>query len=310
MLAGRQTLDGAWRAQVRSDIAHNDKQHSLEILWDVKKCYENVRHADLVDQGRKQGYPMALLRVSIASYCWGRHVILDHQVMSPPVYPTRGIIAGSSHATFEIAMLVQGELGLILDTGPKCGLSIHVDDLYITMNRSCTSELIQDAIKVASLAKESVEVNLNLPIADTKSQVITSSPEMDLLVAKVLGNQLGEIVVTARRLGVDHTLRNRVVKVGRPVFKARRLKHLGRFKLAKKLAGKGLKAGPKSSTRGCCQASCLGQSATLLTMAHSSWPGNSVWKPMASHRQGFPTSSLSWHSPPNQTRCSRHWRRA
>ena len=79
-------------------------------------------------------------------------MLLEHQVISEPVFPTRGIIAGSSHATFEIAMLVQGELGHILATAPKRGLSIHVDDLSITLTRSTTEELVKDDATVAAMA--------------------------------------------------------------------------------------------------------------------------------------------------------------
>ena len=74
-----------------------------------------------------------------------------------------------------------------------------------------------DVVKVATMAKEVLECNLNLPIADTKSQVITSSPELDGLVSRGLGNQLGDIVITARRLGVGRTLRDRAVEVPRLV---------------------------------------------------------------------------------------------
>ena len=89
MLAGRQTLDGAWRAQVRAKTAGVNGQHSVEILWDVRKAYENIKHADLVSQGREQGYPEWILRISLSSYRWSRRLLLENQVISDDSWPSQ-----------------------------------------------------------------------------------------------------------------------------------------------------------------------------------------------------------------------------
>ena len=90
-----------------SMVQDEEELHAAELLWDIRKCYENVLHADLQQQAREQGYPMSLLRVSLSSYRWGRMILYDHDVVAHKGYPKAGIVAGSSMATFEIAALMQ-----------------------------------------------------------------------------------------------------------------------------------------------------------------------------------------------------------
>jgi hypothetical protein len=242
MLAGRQTLDGVWRAQVRAKTARDLGFHSAEVLWDVKKAYENIQHADLVTQGDLQGYPQWILRVSLASYRWSRRLLLENQVISEDIWPGQGIVAGSSFATFEVAMLVQHELGIIAAQEPKCQLSMHVDDLSFGLTRPTVDELTHDLIQIASKAKYTMEEVLHLPLAAAKSQVIASSKTAEQAILAAFGNQLGELVPSARRLGVDHALKP--IK-NRPVYIVRKNKFDKRKSLLHKLKGSGLPGKPK-----------------------------------------------------------------
>ena len=84
-----------------------EELHAAELLWDIRKCYENLLHAELQQQAKEQGYPMSLLRVSLSSYRWGRMIVYDHDLVAHKIYPKAGILAGSSMTTFEIAVLMQ-----------------------------------------------------------------------------------------------------------------------------------------------------------------------------------------------------------
>ena len=120
-------------------------------------------------------------------------------------------------ATYEIAVLVQKVLA---DLAPKhrMGLSIHVDDLSVSLTRSTISELVQDVGTATAAVRQALEGELSLPIAESKSQVLGSSKAVDEELKEAYGNTLGKHVETARRLGIDHALRR--VKQN-PVFQKR-----------------------------------------------------------------------------------------
>ena len=162
-LPGRQTLDGVWRAQLQGYLDQSEGLEAAEVMWDVRTCYEHVSHAKLADQARAQNYPLQLLRVSIASYGWERQVIGDLNIMAAPVLPGAGIVAGSSMATFEIAMYMQAELGSTVKKH-DIGLSVHIDDLSI----SATAGNGRDLAKLIVPALVDVKAALgflDLPVA-------------------------------------------------------------------------------------------------------------------------------------------------
>ena len=143
MLPGRCTTDAVWRAQVMAMVQDVEELHAAELLWDIRKCYENVLHAELQEQAREQGYPMALLRVSLSSYRWGRMIVFDHDLVAAKIFPKAGIVAGSSIATFEIAVLMQK---LLKEQMPILGIkkSLHIDDLSVSIARNSTAALIEN----------------------------------------------------------------------------------------------------------------------------------------------------------------------
>jgi len=202
MQQDRHTLDAVWRAQVRS-VASPGRQ-AIEINWDIKKCYENVRHSDLQKKAKEAGYPLSLLRVSLNSYTWPRRLLGEHNTTAPPISPKKGIVAGSSAATFEIALLLQHALGEIAE---KHGvvISIHVDDLAVEVTADSAQAVVDKTIAVAAEI-QAVLRDLGLPLASDKSLVLCSSEQAKTLFSRTVGDQLGKVVDMARRLGADHRI--------------------------------------------------------------------------------------------------------
>jgi hypothetical protein len=246
MLPGRCTSDAVWRAQVLSTVQEEDGLHSAEVLWDIRKCYENVLHSKLKTQAAAQKYPMPILRVSLSSYRWGRSILFEHDMLAKPVYPKAGLVAGSSMATYEIAVLMQKVLS---DLAPvyQMGISIHIDDLSVSLARSTVSGLVQDVGLAAAAVRHALEGELSLPIADSKSQLLGSSQQVDDELQEAYGNTLGVRATTARRLGIDHALRK--VK-HKPVFQKRWKSFLVRKKLIQKLGRTGKLAKARVYTAG------------------------------------------------------------
>ena len=127
-----------------------------------------------------QGYPMSLLRVSLSSYRWGRMIVYEHDLITDKIFPKAGIVAGSSMATFEIAVLMQK---VLREQIPILGvrLSLHIDDLSLSIARNTTAKLVTDLAIAAAAVTHVLESKLHLPIAADKSQVLGSPALVETL---------------------------------------------------------------------------------------------------------------------------------
>ena len=70
----------------------------VAILWDLRKCYENVRRTMLAHQCAEMDFPILLARLAIGTYAWHR-IIMHHGAASRVIVPTSGIVAGCYAAT-------------------------------------------------------------------------------------------------------------------------------------------------------------------------------------------------------------------
>ena len=237
MMPGRQTLDAVWRTQLLSGLEATKDRQAVEVMWDIRKCYENVNHAALADEARIQGYPMSLLRLSLSSYRWKRQVVGMGGLLADPVYPAAGIVAGSSMATYEIALYMQRKLGDILAES-SATFSLHIDDLSVGVTGASVTEVIGVLAPVLASVRCAL-MELGLPVAEAKSQVLCSSLAMEQEMLRHLGKWAGKVADTARRLGVDHQLRQ--VRI-RPVRANRAKVYLTRKHVLKQLGKQGAKA--------------------------------------------------------------------
>ena len=79
MAAGRWTSDAMWRAMVRRDIAPTT-QEAIEVNWDLQKAFDHVDRRKLWEAGRREGYPLSVLRLSLLSYGWSRRFLWNSEV--------------------------------------------------------------------------------------------------------------------------------------------------------------------------------------------------------------------------------------
>ena len=101
---------------------------AADLLWDVRKAFDNVNRETLWGQGKRHNYPMDILRLSIASYGWGRHLRMG-PIASKLLLPHTGIAAGSAHATYELTLYLLDAITAHELACPNVTLSIHVDDI-------------------------------------------------------------------------------------------------------------------------------------------------------------------------------------
>ena len=100
---GRGADIAAWRQLLRAEAAMLQRTQYGHLLFDLVKAFERIRHWLLVREAHELGYPMWLIRLSIATYRMPR-VIRIGSVVSHTVVATRGIIAGSGTADCEMRL--------------------------------------------------------------------------------------------------------------------------------------------------------------------------------------------------------------
>ena len=118
MAPQRHVGDATWRALARNAVSRREGRHAVEAQWDITKCFENVSHTLLARQALSLGYPPAILRMSIASYNWGRLLIWDAGIIKGFWYATRGVVAGSGFATYELSAYTIIELRIARASAP------------------------------------------------------------------------------------------------------------------------------------------------------------------------------------------------
>ena len=70
-------MTAVWRQSCRIEYGIRCGLRGLPLPWDLRKCYENVKHLLLAEEAAFVEYPMTILRVNIAFYRWPRTVRLD-----------------------------------------------------------------------------------------------------------------------------------------------------------------------------------------------------------------------------------------
>ena len=119
MQAQRHVGDAAWRARMRATLSHFRKHTVIEAMWDLRMCFEHVQHKRLVQEAYAAGYPMDLLRVSMVSYTWPRTILTDAGVAAPALSPSRGIVAVSAFATFELTAYLIAAMRALVGRAPR-----------------------------------------------------------------------------------------------------------------------------------------------------------------------------------------------
>ena len=60
--SGRSCLDSVWRRAFRAEAGQASSENVLTIFTDLRKCYEHVKHSDLVVEAKAAMFPMTVLR--------------------------------------------------------------------------------------------------------------------------------------------------------------------------------------------------------------------------------------------------------
>ena len=79
----------------------------MDFLGDIRKAFETLVRELLWHYAIKEGYPLDLLYMALNAYTWTRFLVIGG-FTSRGIIPHRGIAAGSTSATYELALYMLG----------------------------------------------------------------------------------------------------------------------------------------------------------------------------------------------------------
>ena len=198
---GTRITDTVWRSAVANNHADKSSQFALDAQGDLRKCFEHVDHLILWQQAKHLGYPLSVLRLSIATYRWPRAVQLG-SISSPPIYPTCGTVAGSTGATLELKVYCVVQIRGVNRRNPTVRIAVMVDDFLLGAVGSSALEvlLILHAAFVDLI--DSIEVRLKMQFASDKFFVVSNCQSLARRMLALLAPHSTTLAPDILRLGV------------------------------------------------------------------------------------------------------------
>ena len=130
----------------------------------------------------EMGYPLALLRICLASYRIKRSIGIEG-VYSKTVVATRGITAGSGTATTELKLLLPPLMKMLKRQWASSLIAkVYVDDLTLIM-RGLAGAVVDWLADVLNFVIHHLQDTLKMKVSKEKSAVVASKPSLALAVA-------------------------------------------------------------------------------------------------------------------------------
>jgi hypothetical protein len=221
----------AWKQAARAELAAALGTSYGQVLLDLVKAFERIPHWVLVREARRLGYPLWLIRLSLATYRLER-VLRVGRAISDPIRATRGITAGSGLATTEMRLVMVNIVDQATRAYPSVTPTLFVDDLSaesVAPEGHIKQHLIGFVRMVCGrIASDGMEASA------TKSVCAASSVRLGQELAESLSEFGVRFAMRNKSLGVglgSGVCRNaKVINVRLKRFRQR----LGRYRLLKK----------------------------------------------------------------------------
>ena len=199
---GSSAQHAAWQAAFVAESAALCSLDHVQALLDLVKAFETVPHHILVMAAIAKGYPIAILRLSLAAHRLTRAVGIEG-VFSRAIVASRGIAAGSGFATAELKMLLHDTMGELHSRwAHELTIRLFVDDLTVA---ACGAPraVVALMVKVLNFLIHQLEEVLKMQVSGTKSKVLAGRPALAQAVAMGIVTKKISVTKHAKLLGTD-----------------------------------------------------------------------------------------------------------
>ena len=201
--AGRGAQDAVWRQAVRSEAGVARQEVACSLLWDMRKFYELFDFARLAARAWDTGFPMQIVRVSLAAYAGPRHLSLSGMV-TKALYASNGIVAGCGFATTYVKVYCLRPFDTFVHRCPTVSLDAYIDDL--TISSIGEASIVREAIVSGGLELHRViQDELVCEIAMDKPALVSSCRSTMKEIRRVFGDLAGASITSTVNLGTDYT---------------------------------------------------------------------------------------------------------
>ncbi len=229
---GKSAADVAWLRSLRAEYASSTGATAASVLWDLKKCYEHGRYTLLATEAREVQFPLAVARLAVAMYSAPRRLMLDG-AFAEPIIPTRGFIAGCTHALAALKATMVRRMDAFVLRNPATDPDLYVDDIEVQVVGSATSVPVDLGRAVRDLSGVLVN-DLGYTVAEDKAIVMSNDAQVLKTIIDDVGHIAGTAEEAANKLGVEYTCGRRRPARGGP-RRARYRKQLARRRRLSKL---------------------------------------------------------------------------
>ena len=205
----------AWTEGFDAEYAANVQADHLQALVDLVKCFETVPHSHLVRAARALGFPMMILRLSLAAYRLQR-VLGIQGTFSRVVVACRGITAGSGFATTELRVLLFDVLvELRVRWSPTLSVTAFVDDLTLSAS-GLPAVIVKLMNRALSFLVHVLHELLGMKVSPKKTMALSGRPTVSRALCAAMRQKVLNHTHSARLLGADNASgRRRSIKVAR-----------------------------------------------------------------------------------------------
>ncbi len=229
---GKSAADVAWLRSLRAEYASSTGATAASVLWDLKKCYEHGRYALLAHEAREVQFPLAVARLAVAMYAAPRRLMLDG-AYAEPIVPTRGFIAGCTHALAALKATMIRRMDAFVRRNPSTDPDLYVDDIEVQVVGSKAS-VPADLGRAARDLAEVLVNDLGYPLAEDKAIAMANDEQVLKAIITDIGDIAGSAEHAANKLGIEYTCGRRRPLRGGP-RRARYRKQLARRRRLSKL---------------------------------------------------------------------------
>ncbi len=234
--------DAVYRLAMRQEAATAEGREAVTVLDDLQSFYETIDRCKLMEEGIRLGFPVGILRASLAAYAGPRMMTLEG-LTARELYAEQGIIAGCAMATTYVQIFYLHKLDAAAKAMPdNSDFDIYIDDVVTSAEgpRDSVSGTIEAA---RNILMEALVGDRGCRIAADKTRVVATSAKVARQVTKRIGIDHA-VARAAPSLGIDITAGGKRTALGQTgaMRKSRMSKGKSRRaklrKVAKVLGGK------------------------------------------------------------------------